>query len=828
MGTINTSIRLRTSDSLPSSLSLAANTVGTVDNFTEYGQMLVGPISDAIMSNNAGVLSTRLCGPKGAYIFVENPSTNKYPVKLYGFQQIIEEFAEQTYEGIESFATLQPGDSTLVPLSAQQGGVVAASTFDSCVIKYYIADRGGNFGKSAIVVSDNGSYYTYFVLDAELGEVLPSLGVPNYQQGKATTVPASWTFDYAEIVNDKGYILRFFDGGNADNQMRVFVDSRGEIVDTLTLDYGEFTYEQRMLDSRGYVIAYIDGDNTEIKIFDGDFLYQHTVKSSGFDIWNDWDYAAANGSFIVGFNDYLGGVGDYGVFVVNKDSKFLLSNLNYDSTGLYVDDCAVYGFGTFVFLSIWDNNNSVYNKFQIWNTNGTMLQEIDVAGNNFNSIEWTFYGTNKLQLIASDNTILSAHNEYLYNYNGTTDNFAETQFEIGDIYTNRKFYSYSKWITDSIRPWDYTWNSGQFEPESVVIAYYDIADTSGRQINIQVNNLSFVYMLDGDTEYTTYEYANTELKWLWLPNTGGGYYRFYTQKNSFVFNVSTGNDTSGAIQALTFSKAGQKLTTVISDLTAIGYEFAFKPVGDYVMYNWYTSGTDTTTYVMLYDEAGKGVRKDSVNIDGYQTYDGVWRMRFNTLLLRSWNYPSTRVWYFNTSANRFVELTNGGDAYSADKPYYSRHRFNKSVVTSGINDGNILLGPNSGYNVSAANENNNIRLLKKGLATKNVTIPETDGGWNLMLGSDMVIYWYQDPNNANCINVNVYDLDLNLVRVVELKESSFFDRPQMVGKRCYFRTAPDQYKYYMISSAGVAYMESDSAYNTNVVFNDYYWWDYQY
>jgi hypothetical protein len=32
----------------------------------------------------------------------------------------------------------------------------------------------------------------------------------------------------------------------------------------------------------------------------------------------------------------------------------------------------------------------------------------------------------------------------------------------------------------------------------------------------------------------------------------------------------------------------------------------------------------------------------------------------------------------------------------------------------------------------------------------------------------------------------------------------------------------------MISSAGVAYMESDSAYNTNVVFNDYYWWDYQY
>lgn len=824
MGTINTSIRLRTSDSLPSSLSLAANTVGTVDNFTEYGSMVVGPIIDEIFTN-VGVLSTKLCGPKGAYVFVENPSTNKYPVKLYGLQQITEEFAETTFEGIESFATLQPGDSTLVPLSAQQGGVVAASTFGTCEIKYYIADRGGDFGKSAIVVSDDGSYYTYFVLDAELGEPLPSLGVPTY--GKSTTVSSSWVYDYAEIVNDKGYVLRFFDSGNTDIQKRVFIDSRGEIVETLALDYSEFIYNQTSLNGRGYFIGYMDGSDAKIYNFDGDSVHLLVTTCTNFTLWNDWDYTSADGSFIVEFTNYLGVTGDSGIVVVNKGSQYLLSNLNFGNTDKYVDDCAVYSFSTFIFLSIWDDNNSKYSNFQIWNTSGTLLKEIDVADKNFTIREWTFYGTNKLQLIAYNDTF-SPHNEYLYNWNGTTNNLTEAQFEIGGTYTERKFYSYSKWITDSIRPWDYVWNSGQFEPESVVIVYEDKLDTFNQQINYRVSYLSFVYMLDGDTDYTTYEYANDEVKYLWLPSPGGGYYRFYTQKNSFVFNVSTGDSTTGALQALTFSKTGQKLTTIISDISAIsGYSFGYKPVGDYVMYNWYTPEGSTTTYTMLYDEAGKGVRKDSVNIAGDQTYDGVWRMRFNTLLLRSWNYNSPRVWYFNTSANRFVELTNGGDAYSADKPYYSRHRFNKSVVTSGINDGNILLGPNTGV-ISAANENNNIRLLKKGLATKNITIPETAGDWDLMLGSDMVIYWYQDTNNSDYLVINAYDLDLNLVRTINLDVTTFSVNPVTLGKRCYFKTEPDQYKHYMLSSAGVAYMESDSAYGTDVVFNDYYWWDFQY
>jgi hypothetical protein len=246
------------------------------------------------------------------------------------------------------------------------------------------------------------------------------------------------------------------------------------------------------------------------------------------------------------------------------------------------------------------------------------------------------------------------------------------------------------------------------------------------------------------------------------------------------------------------------------------------------MYNWYNPTTEITTYAMVKNASVK----DTVELAGDARYDGVWRTRVNSLLLRSWNYDSTRNWYFNTDTNRFVELTVGGNYYDNNNPYYPQHYFQKSTTVNGLNDGNILLGPWSMGSIGE--ENNNMRLLKKGVVTGNVTLPTTNGEWHLSLGSEAVFFIYQDMNDEYKFKVNVYDLDLNLKRTESLLTDSLYNFNTFnatIGKRFFVKTynadplgIPNLYSYYMISLNGVAYWTN--AYTLSMTINDRYWYEY--
>jgi hypothetical protein len=390
-------------------------------------------------------------------------------------------------------------------------------------------------------------------------------------------------------------------------------------------------------------------------------------------------------------------------------------------------------------------------------------------------------------------------------------------------------YAYDKYPTDSIRPYNYTWNSGLFDAESIAIAYSDNQNNHGTyHINSQVYYCDIVYLLKNQTSFTTYTVVNDSEKYIRIPyEYESTSFRITPSSNLIAFTYSTNTYESGSLNVLAITSTGTATSSLATKLENIYNEYSdiyVKPVGDYVMYNYYTPSIDLTTYTMV----KSATVKDSVNINGYATYGGVWRMRINSLLLRSWNYPSTRNWYFNTSTNKFVELTNGGSTYSAVKPYYAAHYFNKSTTTNGLNDGNILLGPNGG-NISAQNQNNNIRLLKKGTVTGNVTLPDTDGNWFIQLGSEAVFFIYQDMNDSYKYKVNVYDLNLKLVRVVPLLTDNLDDW-DIAGKRFWARTynadpfSTNLYSYYMVSLDGVTYWTNTSS--INPIFDDQYWWDY--
>jgi hypothetical protein len=450
------------------------------------------------------------------------------------------------------------------------------------------------------------------------------------------------------------------------------------------------------------------------------------------------------------------------------------------------------------------------------------------------------YGTNKLQVILRNNNN-SDNVDFLLNYNGTTNKligFDAYEYSLdptngltwthnrGIEYQYRLVYAYSKYPDDSIRPYPYTWNSGLYDAESVAILYANnYNNSSSYHVNSVVDYCDIVYVLDGQTNYSTHTFADNQTKYIKIPGDGGGDFRITPSSKLIAFTYSTISASSGSLNTLALTPSGVITASLVPSLRNINTgsnDIYVKPVGDYIMYNWYNPTTDITTYAMV-----KGGVKDTVNIEGDSRYDGVWRTRVNSLLLRSWNYPSARNWYFNTTTNKFVELTNGGASFNSTSPYYPQHYTNHSTTTNGLNDGNILLGPEDGYDVGysypGGGLNNNMRLLKKGVVSANATLPTTDGDWYLFLGSEAVFFVYADENAGYSYKVKVYDLNLTLKQTINLGTASI-TYIEVVGKRLFIQDNHSTIIFHMISLNNAVKFNKDD-YST-ITINDKYWWDY--
>ena len=827
MGTLNTTINLNSTDSLPFSINQTIKSSGTVGNFIESGVKTVSEFNRDLYGKGPENLSVKNCGPHGAYIFVSNPIANTATVKLYAEGNTDNEY-------VESFATLKPGDSMLVPLTAQQKGVYAATTFGTCSIDYYIADRGGEFGQSALMLINDGNW-RYKILDAEIGEVLPT-GNPTIDAAPVDLglSVSTWSLNRTDIINNKGYVLTFYNSGTG-TYVQILIKSDGT-YENFSIQSSSNNYSN----INGHVNVYCEDSIVYVTYFDGKDTYSQSIPGNDYNVRDDWDNSSSDGSFIIDIKNYNSTISTATV-LINKDQNYVL--YLSQSLGVYPSDAAVYFYGNFTFVTIYDDNNGWYNNIQIFNTKGVLLQDIDISSYQLSNLDYNFYGTNKIQMVFYDGDVTN----YMLNYNGTTNKLIGYDYSNGQLnwhhaysdgrYQNYFFYAYSKSITDSIRSYAYIWNSGMFDAESMAIVYVDSSDyfVSTYFINSELNYCDIVYLMDGATSPSTYTFANNEDKFIRIPYESN-YSRVVPSSKQITFSYSTSTPTSGSLNALVITPTSVA-TSSIADLSVIESRdfysignpgISFKPVGDYVMYSFYNNNTNVTTYTMLKSTTVK----DSVNIAGEQTYYGVWRSRINSLLLRSWNYNTPRNWYFNTSTNKFVELTAGGSSFNTSKPFYPQHYWNESATVNGLNDGNLLLGPYNSSNVELYN--NNMRMLKKGTVTGNVTLPTAMDEWRFQLGSEAVFFIWVNTTDYNTY-LKVYDLNLNLKNTIQLSFDGIMEHArkivegfEVIGKRGYVyqgvNVDGDQY-YMMVSLSGIAYWVNSES-SENPIFNDQFWWDY--
>ena len=813
MGTLNTSINITSADTLAFSLNQTVKGAGSIGEFAESGTKTITPLLSASFASGVGLLATRTCGANGAYVFVENPTTNIHNVELIGATDLNNAvsasggvFANIT--GLYSFTTLKPGDSTIVPLTSGQGDVYAYTTTGTSTINYYIADREGAFGESGIVVTTVGTTYQYAVLDSQAG-VLPGGNPTPYFTSIDTGVTSSFSVD-TDIVNNKGYILIFTDDQNIDHNIYKFIDAKGTTAGTLDTSGSMITIDLERMG--GYVVAYNSGSNAEVNVFDGELVHTHIISGSidgnSFDggQFNIWEECSADGSFVGAVYDYLGNTDDTAIILFNNENHYVLSVENEPATDLSVNTAATPMYGNYFFLSTLNTSTDYYTRFQIWSTNGVLLKDIDVTDYAIDYVQDQFYGTNRLQIIANsgDNSI-----DYLLNYNGATNQLIghnTTNLQAPTLNWSHAFggatnYQYRN-ISSNSR---YPTNLDSYDGESILIIYADNSNNTGEYINRTVDFCDLVYVVAGATTHGLYQFADDETKAIKATNL----YDCLLGK-SIIVPYSSNTYESGSLNILQITSTGITSGSIIPKIEDLGNNTIYSyPIGDYLKYKTYNSNTTKTTYTVI-----KSPKKTASLVLTGTTNQS--RQRYNTSLVT--DNTGEKVWYYNTNTNAFVQLQNTWQ-------YYEDEEYNNSTSTDGLNDGNILMC-NQNPNTTAKAK---LRLIKKGVPTAEISIPVTDGNTTRYLGSEAAFYAYQDMADDYKWKVNVYDLDLNLKKTISLNTDTY-ENFDVRGRRCYIKTSnvdpllgPNYYSYYMISLNGMAYWLHED--DDTTVFNDKYWFE---
>ena len=828
MGNIHTQIVINSSDTVPGNLSIVSEVDTQTGVFAQYGTRLA---TTALTYES--IIGLDACGPKGALVYIKADPANEAALSICGSQQILEELNEgdTNLNGLAPFATLHPGESLVVPLSSYQTQVAILAAYGTGKYTYYISDKGGTFGNSAIRWFTIDNKWQYFVTDAEVSGILPN--ITNLQNTDISSVV--YYLSNSWIIQDAAYIFEFVNNGDYNDRQYVYIDKRGNftVINVTDPDTQNIYYSQAkvltlkwLADSIYHVVTFDESGVYTYPTFTADnatLIDDYYSNNEGFNF-----SCASDNTVILKIQNYNSDSTTY-YFLLNKGNLIKTAQYSGDPY-IRVDSAAVYMYANFIFIPWYNNDSRYYDHFEIWSTNGTKLHTVDVSAYNTDTLDYRFFGTNKLYACFNSS---AANLDYNIVYNGNTNKLIGVNDSGTIIWThtttgnfnNKRVFAYDKWIIDSIRNNNYTWNKGMYNPEAIVVVYFGGSNDNDYFINWNTSNCDIEYVLDGDSNFTVYQFANGSPRAIRLPYEYG-FSKVYPSDTSIIFSTAPTTEVL-AITALIINKDGvHEGESIIPDTTNIDLAYNginFKPVGNYVMWNWYDDYNNITTYKMLKNPTTPGnSTTDTVNIAGDQRYPGVWRSRFNSLLLRSWNYNYPRNWYYDVDMNIFVELTTGGDTFDVNKPFYPRQIQNQSATKTGVNDGNLLLCPNGSIN---GPYNNNLRVLSNGRVSKNITLPDTSD-YFLGLINNAVVFGWPDPDNSYNGTVKLYDLNLNLLKTVYLTDSST-DNWYLVGNRVYIVTHDNSetvLNTWMISTDTTVLFAGSYNNAETLVVNDYYSW----
>lgn len=715
MSTLKTTLKVESSSLFPTPISFSAVNDNAVNATSNFGRLVAN-------QNEVTPLSISELGAKGGFLYIQSPSSNpkESAIEIIG-------------HGGELLAKLYSGDTGFIPVSSEVKDISAITTYGTATLDYFIGSRGDELGKSVLIYRiDGDTNWRYFVMDAGTGK-------PTELKDTGYAIE-DWDFLYDSPVTDKGYVCYMENRGNGEQQW-FLLDKLGNIVhhDMPPRNVNNWW----RLDGKGLLNTYEAIQGATVTLFDGDNLYTHELTDAATIPYldNGDDYTAADGSFVLYYN--TGTIAFEKSVLINKDKSYILSNINYDIAGEYVEN-VTYAYGnTHIQYHYNDAGPYVgtYTKIRIFDTNGTLIKSVDLTSLHITSRNYWSYGNGKFFTMLWDNDTPGS-TFYMMQYNQSTgkligENFDWSQSRQGDLIG----------IDWSINAYHYdVWDETDMNEQSLLIHFYNYSDDYWGWNWYEASYLNTFAIVNNETTY-----RNVNLKPLYSGTINFDPYRAIVSDKSVSFHYSNSLHAGPGYMYFFLPNGVTNTLTVIPELST-----AYQGVDVYLGLNHlkvsYYDNDEITSYhkmISLID----GTVKDTLTLVSNNWNDDWYGDSFFMA-----DYANGKSYWFNVTTGKWAQNTR---FYAYSDGVY------RGTNSTGLNPGIMGLFEIHGY----------MKILNQGVSISEKQIfinQETRSYGGTWLLSDSVVIIYNTLTNPNW-QIEVYDYNLNLLYTVDTKNDSYND-----------------------------------------------------
>jgi hypothetical protein len=579
-----------------------------------------------------------------------------------------------------------------------------------------------------------------------------------------------WRINDIYPITDYGYGYFFYNDNTCNLQWVIFADSLGNILESFQTNC-DCDYDYDVLGGKWtYLIDYYNGI---LKYFNGKNVYTLTIDPSyqEFDVNTNWDGVMSNDNFSIVIYDNNTNIGTN--YIVNGSD--LIEFNTFDNTTYYTN-IITYFSGSYLGEILYNFNTNLQVSFKIYDgTDGSLLQTIDLTGDNYNNYYINPYGDNKIVGMFnnySDNSV-----DYLiFQYDGNTDTLITTthtavNYSNIDISSNTNFYP----------------NAGG--TESFVIRLSNAVGYNN--VGNIVDYCDLIYMLSGDTDFTTYTFQDS--------GSGDKSIRSWFYTSNILSTVC--DDGDGYVSSLVINSSGVIITSSNISTSNDG-QIDQWGVGDGFVYVFYTGNTNngcTLTYIN-----NEGVETDRIE-------DIPLPLGYNATSigkLFQFSNKSGVNCYINEMSDVFQTdnpLVNTGNTYS----YHSQSQFKSDFIETGV----IV---NFNYVTRECN------VLTSTGYTDTFMLPENND-WDIIVGNDKFMFTFEDLISGNT-NIHLYDINGNLLNSLVTEHTSWNSQEACGDKFVRLINENGNYYVYLVSETEISSstLTNDNDYYT---FNDFIWWD---
>lgn len=559
----------------------------------------------------------------------------------------------------------------------------------------------------------------FFVVDRMVGSNNYGVGVLNFDDFTAEVIDLNidgtyWDNSNIYPLQNSGCMHIFQGQSNYQEKLVIFTNANGEIVGQHTGTTANYSADSLL----GKWVTFENVDGGVLVFSNGTSMYTYTWNplTHTIDIESDWDSATSDGTFIIkkfeiGSWEYDGNGESY--LVNPTDGTTTLFKTWLDGT-LVNHQMAISADFIAVYTRTQSPGGTSYTSLEIYGTTGTILETVSLTGATYDNRNHEFIGTNIYTAVFNNDGDYDVDYKIIH-YNGNTTTLTQTSHVKGAEYTSINIYG-----DNNFYPERSNINGG------VVIMFYNT--TNYTSYGDETTFCDFVYMLPTQTQFTVYQFANNQTKYINSWGQLSNFYRIY---------CSTGN---GFLEFLTISLTGTSITTSpisVSDINQVNMGY----MTNRSLFNVYTNGSNTVNYILVNES---GVIEDIVTEElssawssGYMTNGGLAYINVSGI-------SGDTGYYVYSGSTGFTQT-----GYYSNQDAPNTFENNETYLTPVV----LVL-----YNYNSQN----FRVLTPTGITNNLTFPEQWNNQNLVIGKDKFMLVYSSTSDS-LTKIRLYDFNGQLL-----------------------------------------------------------------